>query len=135
MAYAADHVITVNGVSCYDGMYNEIHVNKKWFFISKESLRVYLTQTEKANGVFPKGTCKSKQYLIRYCFYEYYPDNRAGHGSVCICHLVRGRSRVYLHRLQKRGKDLLVWGLGSGVLLSGVWVVGVQLERMVWCYH
>ena len=53
MAYAADHMITVNGVSCYDSMYNEIPRQQKMVFISKKSLRVYLKQTEKANGVFP----------------------------------------------------------------------------------
>ena len=68
IAYAADHVITVNGGSFYDGMYNEIHVDEKWFFISKETQRVYLTQREKRNGDYPKRKCKSKRYLIKVMF-------------------------------------------------------------------
>ena len=31
IAYVADHVITANGQSFYDDMYNKIHVNKKGF--------------------------------------------------------------------------------------------------------
>ena len=59
IAYAADHVITVNGGSFYDGMYNEIHVDEKWFFISKETQRdkerkemvTILSENVKASGI------------------------------------------------------------------------------------
>ena len=68
LAYAADHVIEVDGEKKWDGMYEEIHVDEKWFFISQETQRVYLTQNEKETNKVPARKCKSKRYLIKVMF-------------------------------------------------------------------
>lgn len=68
LAYAADHVIDVDGEKKWSGMYEEIHVDEKWFFISQETQKVYLTSNEKENNLVPNRKCKSKRYLIKVMF-------------------------------------------------------------------
>ena len=68
LAYAADHIKTDDGEPRWDGMYKEIHVDEKWFFISRETQRVYLTQNEKDNEDVPYRTCKSKRFMIKVMF-------------------------------------------------------------------
>ncbi|KAH7842117.1 hypothetical protein Vadar_001649 [Vaccinium darrowii] len=45
-------------------MYNYVHVDEKWFFLSKESERFYLLPEERE----PLCTCKSKRFITKVMF-------------------------------------------------------------------
>ncbi|KAH7836835.1 hypothetical protein Vadar_006228 [Vaccinium darrowii] len=48
----------------FKDMYNYVHVDEKWFFLSRESEKFYLLPEERE----PLGTCKSKRFITKVMF-------------------------------------------------------------------
>ena len=44
---------------CYDGFYHQLHIDEKWFFVSKEKLKIYLGHGEEA----PTRRTKHKEHI------------------------------------------------------------------------
>jgi len=65
LSFAADHVTEVDDKKVFKPMYDEIHVDKKCFFISQESQRIYLTQREVEERDIIHRTCKHKSHIIK----------------------------------------------------------------------
>ncbi|OMO72576.1 Transposase, Tc1-like protein [Corchorus olitorius] len=48
----------------FDGMFNQVHIDEKWFFMTRESERYYLLPEEDE----PVRTCKSKRFITKVMF-------------------------------------------------------------------
>ena len=69
MMYAMERIVDYNGHKVYKDAYNEVHVDEKWFFISQQSQRIYLSQQEAEmdHDKFDR-RCKHKSHIIKVMF-------------------------------------------------------------------
>jgi hypothetical protein len=49
---------------CFDGQWNRVHIDEKWFYMSEETGTFYLAADEEA----PHRTCKSKRFITKVMF-------------------------------------------------------------------
>ena len=68
MAYAADNIIEREGTLYFQPAYDEFHVDEKWFFLSREQQRYYLSPREVEAKEFPDRRCKHKRHIIKVMF-------------------------------------------------------------------
>ena len=69
MYYAAHSVEkTPNGDLFYGGEYEEVHVDEKWFDVTPENLRMYVTNREIEAGLLPRRKTQSKRYISKVMF-------------------------------------------------------------------
>ena len=84
LSFAADHVTEVNNKKVFKPMYDEIHVDEKWFFISQESQRIYLTQREVEERDIIHRTCKHKSHIIKVMFLCAVARPQYDQNGVCV---------------------------------------------------
>ena len=69
-SYAADHIVFVKGTAYFHDQFDELHVDKKWFFLSEETLRYYITEREKDDNKVVKVSVTIQTILKRLCFLQ-----------------------------------------------------------------
>ena len=84
LSFAADHVTEVDNKKVFNPMYDEIHVDAKWFFISQESQRIYLTQREVEERDIIHRTCKHKSHIIKVMFLCAVARPQYDQNGVCV---------------------------------------------------
>ena len=50
-----------NNNPTFKGMFNYVHIDEKWFYMSKESEKYYLLPQEQE----PLRTCKSERFIVK----------------------------------------------------------------------
>eukprot|EP00977_Amphora_coffeiformis_P001349 scaffold283_cov186-Amphora_coffeaeformis.AAC.7 len=71
------------GSFVYDGAYEEIHVDEKWFYITPQSQKVYLTLKELEEDI-PHRTCMHKSHILKVMFLCAVARPRFNEEGVCI---------------------------------------------------
>ncbi|RQM23442.1 hypothetical protein B5M09_007852 [Aphanomyces astaci] len=64
LRWALDHVCDRDGAKFFDDMYDTLHVDEKWFFITRLQKKVYGAIGEKIQ----QRSCKSKHHLLKVMF-------------------------------------------------------------------
>jgi hypothetical protein len=52
----------------YDGFYQDIHVDEKWFFNKQDHLKLYLTQREVEENLVPNRQLPHKSHTMKVMF-------------------------------------------------------------------
>ncbi|KAI2507526.1 hypothetical protein MHU86_6914 [Fragilaria crotonensis] len=63
----------------YNDMYNSVHVDEKWFFVSEKVLRLYIATDE----TVPHRTCQNKDHIIKVMFLTAVARPRFDEDGVC----------------------------------------------------
>ena len=58
----------MNGIAYFHDQLDELHVDEKWFFLSKETLRYYITEREKDENEVVKRKCRHKNHIEKVMF-------------------------------------------------------------------
>lgn len=67
--YCADRIEkNAEGKYVYDGMYEEVHLDEKWFFITPVSERIYVTAREKRSNFVPQRKVSHKSHILKVMF-------------------------------------------------------------------
>ncbi|KAF0684088.1 hypothetical protein As57867_023838, partial [Aphanomyces stellatus] len=64
LKWAMDHVQDIDGAKFFDDMYDTVHVDEKWFFMTRLQKKVYGAPGEKIK----QRSCKSKRHLLKVMF-------------------------------------------------------------------
>jgi hypothetical protein len=52
----------------YDGLYQSVHVDEKWFFMTEEQLFMYLSYLEVKEGAVPVCRVAHKSHIVKVMF-------------------------------------------------------------------
>ena len=81
--YACDRVIVSGNSYTFDPAFNEIHVDEKWFYITEQSMGIYMTQKEIENKPLTR-ECKHKSHNIKVMFVTAVARPRFAEDGTCI---------------------------------------------------
>jgi len=66
--YASERVEDSNRNKVWAPAYNEVHVDEKWFFLSQDNFRYYISESEKASGNIRTARTKHKSHIMKVMF-------------------------------------------------------------------
>lgn len=66
--YAIERVREEQGKKIWYSAYDEIHVDEKWFFLSQDNFRYYVSKSEKSDGNIRTSRTKHKSHIMKVMF-------------------------------------------------------------------